>query len=176
MRIIGGTHKGKALIPPKNFKARPTTDFAKESLFNILENSFDIETIRVLDLFSGTGGIAYEFASRGAIWVDAVEIEPLHFNFIRKTVRELNLPQIHVIRNDAFKFLTFCTETYDVIFADPPYNSGNLAQIPSTVLQRKLLKPDGRLILEHSDQNKFSELEGFINVRHYGSVNFSFFG
>lgn len=175
MRIISGTHKGRAINPPKNFKARPTTDFAKENLFNILENRFDMQKIRVLDLFSGTGGIAYEFASRGASWVDAIEIEPLHYNFISKAIKDLDLSQIHVIRNNAFKFLSFCHTSYDIIFADPPYNTPNLSIIPTTVLNRKLLNDNGLLILEHSSQNDFTQLEGFTEVRHYGSVNFSFF-
>jgi 16S rRNA (guanine(966)-N(2))-methyltransferase RsmD len=175
MRIIGGIHKGKTLILPRTFKARPTTDFAKESLFNILQNIIDFDSVNVLDIFAGTGGISFEFASRGCKSVDVVEIEPAHFNYIRQTAKDLGFAQIRVIRNDAFKFLKFCTETYDVIFADPPYESPRVVEIPELVKKHALLKPGGRLILEHSSQHDFSQHSGFMDIRRYGGVNFSFF-
>jgi 16S rRNA (guanine(966)-N(2))-methyltransferase RsmD len=176
MRIIGGKYKSR-LLPaiPKGFGARPTTDFAKENLFNILENSFDISEVKVLDLFAGTGGISYEFASRGSAHVDTVEIKPLHFSYIKKTSEMLGFKQIHVIRNDSFRFLKFCTEVYDIIFADPPYNNGQIAMIPKLVSENKLLNEGGCLIIEHSATVNFSETEGFSQQRKYGSVNFSFF-
>ncbi|MDR2383885.1 MAG: RsmD family RNA methyltransferase [Prevotellaceae bacterium] len=177
MRIISGQFKGR-LLPavPKGFAARPTTDFAKENLFNILENSFDLSAVKVLDLFAGTGGISYEFASRGSMHVDTIEIEPVHFVYIKKTVTTLGFKQIHVVRNDVFRFLKFCRESYDIIFADPPYANSQIALIPKLVIENKLLNEGGCLIVEHSSNNNFSETEGFIRQRSYGSVNFSFFG
>ena len=175
MRIISGKYRGKIISPPSGFRARPTTDFAKESLFNILTNIYDFEEISVLDLFSGTGGISYELASRGCNSIDAVEINPQHVAFIKQTAKELQLNQLHIIRNDAFKFLNFCTATYDLIFADPPYEFERLEQIPNTVFDRNLLNKDGVLILEHSDNYDFSTIERFTKRRHYGGVNFSFF-
>ncbi|MDR1169711.1 MAG: RsmD family RNA methyltransferase [Prevotellaceae bacterium] len=176
MRIISGQYKSR-LLPavPKGFDARPTTDFAKENLFNILENMFDFSTVNVLDLFAGTGGISYEFASRGSKHVDTVEIKPLHFSYIKKTSEALGFQQIHVIRNDSFRFLKFCSETYDIIFADPPYTSNQIALIPRLVIENKLLNEDGCMIVEHSATDNFSEIEGFTQHRQYGSVNFSFF-
>jgi 16S rRNA (guanine(966)-N(2))-methyltransferase RsmD len=177
MRIISGQYKGR-LLPavPKTFKARPTTDFAKENLFNILENSFDISAVKVLDLFAGTGGISYEFASRGSTHIDTVEIEPSHYSYIKKTSELLDFSQIHVVRNDAFRFLKFCHESYDIIFADPPYANSKIANIPALVIENNLLNKGGYLIIEHSSSNNFSETEGFVQQRRYGSVNFSFFG
>jgi 16S rRNA (guanine(966)-N(2))-methyltransferase RsmD len=176
MRIISGQYKGR-LLPavPRMFKARPTTDFAKENLFNILENSVDIASIKVLDLFAGTGGISYEFASRGCKHIDTVEIEPLHYTYIKKTSEILGFNQIHVVRNDVFRFLKFCHESYDIIFADPPYSNNKIELIPKMVFDNDLLTKDGYLILEHSAANSFSETKGFEQRRSYGSVNFSFF-
>ncbi|MDR2026026.1 MAG: 16S rRNA (guanine(966)-N(2))-methyltransferase RsmD [Prevotellaceae bacterium] len=177
MRIISGQYKGRILpAVPKGFKARPTTDFAKENLFNILENLFDLNSVKVLDLFAGTGGISYEFASRGSKHIDTVEIEPLHYMYVKKTSEALALKQIHVIRNDSFRFLKFCHESYDIIFADPPYANAQTAHIPKLVFDNKLLNEKGCLIIEHSSNNSFPETEGFIQQRRYGSVNFSFFG
>ncbi|MDR1341383.1 MAG: RsmD family RNA methyltransferase [Prevotellaceae bacterium] len=177
MRIVSGQYRGR-LLPalPKAFKARPTTDFAKENLFNILENSFDLSAVKVLDLFAGTGGISYEFASRGSRHIDTVEIEPLHYTYIKKTAETLDFTQIHVVRNDSFRFLKFCRESYDIIFADPPYANSKTALIPKLVIENNLLNEGGYLIIEHSSTNNFSETEGFIRQRCYGSVNFSFFG
>jgi 16S rRNA (guanine(966)-N(2))-methyltransferase RsmD len=177
MRIISGQFKGR-LLPavPKGFDARPTTDYAKENLFNILENLFDISAVKVLDLFAGTGGISYEFASRGSKYVDTIEIEPLHFAYIKKTADTLGFKQIHVIRNDVFRFLKFCRESYDIIFADPPYANSQIALIPKLVTENGLLNEGGCLIVEHSANNDFAETEGFTQQRHYGNVNFSFFG
>lgn len=175
MRIISGKYKGKIISPPSNFSARPTTDFAKESLFNILLNHFNFEDIKALDLFSGTGGISYELASRGCTAIDIVEINPQHIAFIKRMVKELGFGQIHIIRNDAFKFLDFCKTTYDLIFADPPYSFNSLELIPNIVFSRNLLNKEGLLIVEHSDSNDFSADDHFIEKRHYGGVNFSFF-
>jgi len=176
MRIISGQYKGRSLpVVPRLFKARPTTDFAKENLFNILQNIVDLESVTVLDLFAGTGGISYEFASRGAESIDSVEIEPVHFNYIKKTAEALGFKQMHVIRNDAFRFLDFCKKTYDIIFADPPYDNKKINLIPQQVFKNNLLNENGYLIIEHSVDTDFSENEYFFEQRKYGSVNFSFF-
>ncbi|MDR3246214.1 MAG: RsmD family RNA methyltransferase [Prevotellaceae bacterium] len=176
MRIISGEYKGRLLpIVPKGFKARPTTDFAKENLFNVLENLFDLSSVDVLDLFAGTGGISYEFVSRGCNSIDTVEIEPLHFSYIKKACESLKIKHIHVIRNDSFRFLKFCRKSYDIIFADPPYANSKISIIPRLVFENKLLKEGGYLIIEHSAANNFSGVEGFTELRNYGNVNFSFF-
>ena len=175
MRIISGKYRGRLISPPAGFNARPTTDFAKESLFNILANTYDFEEVKALDLFSGTGGISYELASRGCPAIDVVEINPQHVVFIKRMVKELKLDQLRVIRNDAFKFLEFCKVAYDIIFADPPYAFDSLELIPNIVFTRGLLNPNGVLIVEHSDSNNFSGDSHFVEQRHYGGVNFSFF-
>jgi 16S rRNA (guanine(966)-N(2))-methyltransferase RsmD len=176
MRIISGEYKGRSLpLTPKGFKARPTTDFAKENLFNILENLFDLSSVEVLDLFAGTGGISYEFASRGSNYIDMVEIEPAHFSYIKRTVETLDFNQIHVIRNDTFRFLKLCRKSYDIIFADPPYSNKKISLIPELVFENKLLNAGGCLIIEHSAANDFSKTERFTRHRQYGNVNFSFF-
>lgn len=175
MRIISGTHKGRRITPGKSFKARPTTDFAKENLFNVLNNLIVFEEISVLDLFGGTGGISYEFASRGAENVICVEMDHKHFSFIQKTVRELDFDQILPIRSNVFRFLKSCHQKFDMIFADPPYDLNTLESIPDLVFEKDLLNEDGYLIVEHSSKNNFSDHPAFIEKRTYGSVNFSLF-
>jgi len=175
MRIVSGEFRGRHFSPPKNFTARPTTDFAKESLFNIINNHFDFEEISVLDLFSGTGSISFEFASRGTKSIQLVELNPQHFQFIKKVIDELNLKQIIPIRFNAFKYLLSCPATFDIIFADPPYDMTGVEEIPETVFRRNLLKPNGWLIVEHSRKTDLSNLPHFSEVRNYGSVHFSFF-
>jgi len=175
VRIISGTHKGRRITPGKSFKARPTTDFAKENLFNVLNNLIVFEEISVLDLFGGTGGISYEFASRGAENVICVEMDHKHFSFIQKTVRELDFDQILPIRSNVFRFLKSCHQKFDMIFADPPYDLNTLESIPDLVFEKDLLNEDGYLIVEHSSKNNFSDHPAFIEKRTYGSVNFSLF-
>lgn len=176
MRIISGKFRRRAIHPPKNFKARPTTDIAKESLFNILENEIDIKSLKVLDLFSGTGNISYEFASRGAKNVTSVELNYHHYSFIKKTVQELQLNnEIKVNKSNAFVFMKRSAESFDLIFADPPYDLKELQTIPDIVFENNLLKPDGILIVEHSDKTLFSKHKNFTRQKTYGSVNFSFF-
>ncbi len=162
-------------MPPSGFNARPTTDFAKVALFNIIATNFDIERIEVLDLFAGTGSISFEFASRGCPKIDLVELNAKHHAFIAKTADTLKFSQIHAIKNNAFTFLTFCKASYDIIFADPPYEIKGIEQIPEEVFVRNLLKPDGWLIVEHSKDTDLSAHPHFVENRHYGSVNFSFF-
>ena len=171
MRIICGANKGKRIASDGKLALRPTTDFAKEGLFNILTNRYDITQLDVLDLFSGTGSISYEFASRGCRTVHAVEIEPRHVAFIRKQGFE----QIRVIRNDAFHFLSICKIQYDIVFADPPYDIPNIEKIPQLVFQRNILKPNGILIVEHSQRSNFTEREHIFDQRRYGNVHFTFF-
>jgi 16S rRNA (guanine966-N2)-methyltransferase len=176
MRIISGKYRKKTINPPRNFRARPTTDMAKESLFNIIENNADIEPLKVLDLFSGTGSITYEFASRGCSDITCVELNHVHFSFIKKTIFDLGFEkEVKVMRSDVFKYLNYCNEKFDLIFADPPYSLPNLATIPGIILSKKLLKQDGMLIVEHSVANQFEKEPGFYQHKNYGAVNFSFF-
>ncbi len=175
MRIISGLHKGKRLYPGKYFKARPTTDFAKENLFNVLSNYFEFSELSVLDLFSGTGSISYEFASRGALMVDSVESNTRYHSFIQKTARELEFTHLTAIRADAFRFLKHISRQYDIIFADPPFDLKGIDQLPHLVFSRNLLKPGGWFILEHGKDHDFSLLPQFRELRKYGSVHFSVF-
>ncbi|TFH21218.1 MAG: methyltransferase domain-containing protein, partial [Bacteroidia bacterium] len=156
MRIISGIHRGKRIRPPGNFKARPTTDFAKESLFNILANHYDFEELDVLDLFSGTGSIAYEFVSRGARSVVAVELLQPHFKFIQDTCKALAMEQLTLIRTDAFRYLKKPYQSFDVIFADPPYDHPGLEQLPDLVISTTILADGGIFILEHPGSYDFS--------------------
>lgn len=175
MRIISGNHRGKVINPGRGFDARPTTDFAKESLFNILANQVDFEAIEVLDLFSGTGGISFEFASRGAKHIDAIESNHKHAAFIQKATHELNFKQLHVIKTNAFVFLKSCTRKYDIIFADPPYDMEGVDTLPEIILGKNILKDGGLFILEHAKKLQFTNHPNLTDHRHYGSVNFSFF-
>lgn len=167
--------RGRHLVPPKNFQARPTTDFAKESLFNIINNSYDFETLRVLDLFSGTGSISLEFISRGAIHVDSVELNFVHHRFIKETALKLGVNNLTAIRSDAFAFVNRCTVRYNLIFADPPYDLKGIDRIPDAIFERNLLDDGGCFILEHSGSYRFENHPFFSEHRSYGSVNFSFF-
>ena len=175
MRIIGGILHGKNIVPPSRLKARPTTDFAKENLFNILANRVDFKTLHVLDLFAGTGSISFEFASRGCERVDCVEMEPLHHAFIRQTAQQFGLPQIHAIRYNVFNFFHICNARYNLIFADPPYELKGLDTIPDSIFFHKLLQHDGIFILEHPQKYDFKTHPHFKQRRDYGSVCFSFF-
>ena len=175
MRIISGIFRGKRIHPPGNFKARPTTDFAKENLFNILIHQYDFEEMDVLDLFSGTGSIAYEFASRGARSVVAVEMAPAHFRFIQETCRSMQIEQVTVIRADVFRFLKRPIQSFDIIFADPPYDHPGLAELPDLVLSTEILNKQGLLILEHPGNYSFTAHPRFLQHRKYGGVNFTIF-
>jgi len=175
VRIISGIYKGKQIFPPSNFKARPTTDFVKEALFNILENHLIIEELSVLDLFAGTGSISYEFASREAKRITTVEMNPNHFKFIRSTVNELDMDQVNTIRSDVYKIIKNPWEAYDLIFADPPFDLKDLEKLPEIILESKLLDKDGWLILEHPTKIKFNHIPALFDHRNYGNVNFSFF-
>lgn len=175
MRIISGKYRGKHLHLPGFMNVRPTTDFAKESLFNILNNNFYFEDCRVLDLFSGTGSIAYEFASRGSNYVRAVELNKKQALFINQTAELIELAGFRCINADVFRFLKATTETYDIIFADPPYDMEGFERIPNLVFEKELLNEDGWLIVEHSAKTEMNSLPNFREKRKYGHVNFSIF-
>ncbi len=176
MRIISGTHKGRRIIAPSKLPVRPTTDVAKEALFNILNNLYHISAVSVVDLFSGTGNIAYEFAARGSKNITAVDANFECIKFIKKTSAELDFP-INTIKSDVFKYLEKAPIKTDIIFADPPYDleKSEFAKIPELVFERSLLNEDGQLIVEHSKHTDLSDLENFRESRKYGSSVFSFF-
>jgi 16S rRNA (guanine(966)-N(2))-methyltransferase RsmD len=175
MRIVSGTYKSRRFEVPKSFKARPTTDFAKENLFNVLANLIDWEDALALDLFAGTGSISFELLSRGCREVVCVEKDPAHYAFIKKVKAELKDDHLTTIKGDAFKFIESCDRTFDFIFADPPYVLPNLAQIPEIILSRNLIKEQGAFVMEHPKEYDFSALPHFAQRRVYGAVNFSIF-
>jgi len=175
MRIISGTHKGRAFYPPKNLPVRPTTDFGKEALFNLLNNRIDFETTRALDLFSGTGSISYELASRGCADITAVDGNYNCTSFIKRTSEEFGFAGIRVIKNDVFKFLKNPGPPYDLIFADPPYEMKETIEIPGLIFSQNLVKPGGMLIVEHPKEISFEATEHFAEQRNYSKVNFSIF-
>jgi 16S rRNA (guanine(966)-N(2))-methyltransferase RsmD len=176
MRIIGGKFRSRTFNPGKNFKARPTTDFARENLFNILSNRFDFEDLKVLDLFGGTGSISFEFASRGCEDITCVEQNRMHYLFIHSVIDKLDLKkEVNVIHEDVFRFLQKTDKEFDLIFADPPYDLKRLSELPDLIVDSEILKGEGILILEHGKKNDFSSHPDFSEIRTYGSVHFSFF-
>lgn len=176
MRIIRGKYGRRRFDVPSNIKARPTTDFARENLFNVLDSHLDYEETTALDLFAGTGAISLELLSRGCPRVIGVEKHPTQYNFINKVLQQLGDDNMQIIRGDVFKFVASCGETFDFIFADPPYDLPQLDTIPSKVLdQHCLLRPGGLFVLEHSRNNDFTSHPWFAEHRVYGSVNFTFF-
>lgn len=160
---------------PRGFSARPTTDFAKESLFNILFNYFDFEEKQVLDLFSGTGGISFEFASRGCAGVTSVEKDFKHWNYIRRVVDEMKIEEVNPIKGDVFKYLDSCSAKFNIIFADPPYSMDGIEAIPDIIFDKELLTDTGMFVLEHPKTMSFTDHKRFFLHKSYGSVNFSFF-
>lgn len=174
MRIVSGKWRSKRIFAPKNLPTRPTTDFAKESLFNILNNRFDFEAIRVLDLFSGTGNISYEFASRGTVDLTAVDQNRNCIRFITETSESLDAG-MHIVQADALQYVRRASTSFDLIFADPPYDWEHYEDLAKSILDLGLLREGGEAILEHSDQTDLSHLPGFFAHRRYGHVNFSFF-
>jgi 16S rRNA (guanine966-N2)-methyltransferase len=175
MRIIGGSLKGLRLNPPKNLPVRPTTDLAKEALFNILQNQIEFDDIKVLDLFCGTGNITYEFASRGAQQVIGVDRSIHCINYIKDTARQHGFNQIKTFKADIFKYLQLETEQYDLIFADPPYDMNQIPEIPKIIFDKNLLLPGGLLIVEHQSMQNLSNHPAFTEQRKYGHSSFSFF-
>lgn len=175
MRIIGGDLKGLRLNPPKNLPVRPTTDLAKEALFNILLNKINFEGIKVLDLFSGTGNISLEFASRGAAQVVSTDRSIHCVNYLKDTARQHKLEQIKTYKADVFKYLQMETEQYDLIFADPPYDLNQIPELPKIIFNKNLLLPGGLLIIEHQSMQNLSNHPAFVEQRKYGYASFSFF-
>lgn len=175
MRIINGKYGRRRFDVPKNITARPTTDFARENLFNVLDNFLEFEELTALDLFAGTGAISFELASRGCRRVVCVESSAIQYAFIKKVAQQLQASELHPVKSDVFRYIARGTEQFDFIFADPPYDLPELPRIPSLILDSFLLQPGGILVVEHSRKNDFSRLPGFMQLRTYGSVNFSFF-
>jgi len=175
MRIVGGELKGRRFSPPKLSPTRPTTDFAKEGLFNILENNWDLSETKFLDLFAGTGSISYEITSRGCNDVTSIDQYAGCVNFIKKTIADLNLNTIKVYKMDVFAFIEKKAAQYDLIFAGPPYPLTTLDTIPDKIFEHQLLKPEGWLILEHNPNHKFDNHPAFLHKRNYGTTIFSIF-
>lgn len=176
MRVVGGKYRNRRIDPPIGIDARPTTDFAKEGLFNVLQHSTALEGIRVLDLFAGTGNISVEFLSRGAAEVISVEQERKLFGFMQRTAAELKGSNWRVVRSDVFTFLNSHRGLYDIVFADPPFHMEGIERVPQMVIDNGLLGNDGVLILEHHDKISFKMLPGYLKTRSYGMIEFSFFG
>lgn len=175
MRIIRGKYGRRRFDVPKNITARPTTDFARENLFNVLENLTDLEGKTVLDLFAGTGAMSWEFVSRGCAAVTAVEQAQVQAGFIRSVKEKLGDTVLKLIRGDVFKFIERARDLYDIIFADPPYDHSRFAEIPDLILGSKMIKDGTIVIVEHNRNHDFSEKQGFSRHLVYGSVNFSIF-
>ena len=175
MRIITGKYKGRHFDIPKTFKARPTTDFAKENIFNVMTQYIDFEGASALDLFSGTGSITLELLSRGCTQVISVELDRDHHRFIQQCIQKLGTEGAIPLRGDVFRFIKSCKQQFDFIFADPPYALKELPTIPSLIFEKGLLKEDGVLVFEHGKEHDFSNDPHFVEHRSYGSVNFSIF-
>lgn len=176
MRIISGKLGGRRINPPAKMPhTRPTTDIAKEGLFNIISNNLDIATLKTLDLFGGTGSITYELASREAIDCTIVEKDPAMHAFIKKTVETLHLDNVHVIKSEVFRFIAQCADQFDFIFAGPPYALETIDELPRKVIEHKLLKPDGWFVLEHTPRNNYEQFPYFKTARNYGTTIFSIF-
>jgi 16S rRNA (guanine(966)-N(2))-methyltransferase RsmD len=176
MRIIGGEHGGRKFNPPSKMPyTRPTTDVAKEGLFNILENNLDISTLKTLDLFGGTGSISYELASRGAKDMTVVEKDVSMYEFIRKTSETLKLENFKLIKMDVFRFIQQCTEKFDLIFAGPPYALTNIDDLPKLIFEKQLLNPKGWFVLEHEPKNDYKKFPFYKTERNYGTTIFSIF-
>ncbi len=176
MRIIRGKFGRRRFDVPTNITARPTTDFARENIFNVIENMIDFDDEpTALDLFAGTGAITFEFLSRGCSEVTAVEKASTQYNFIRRVAAELKVDNLDLIKGDALRYVSSCRRQFDIVFADPPYNLPDFAAIPAMVLESAILKPGSIFIIEHSRNHDFSSLPHFTRHLAYGSVNFSIF-
>ena len=175
MRIITGIYKGRHFDVPRSFKARPTTDFAKENIFNVINGYIDLDGALALDLFAGTGSISLELLSRGCDRVVSVELDRDHAAFIRECMKKINVSNNMLIRGDVLRFVKSCKQQFDIIFADPPYAMPELPTQPQMILEKNMLRPGGLLVFEHGKRNDFSALPGFVEHRAYGSVNFSIF-
>ena len=177
MRIISGRFGGRKISPPSKMPlTRPTTDIAKEGLFNILQNRISFEGITTLDLFGGTGCISYELDSIGAEDVTIVEKDPVMHAFIKKNIEMLSIENAKVLKMDIFNYLNTCTTSFDFIFAGPPYALGSIDEIPKIIIEKKLIASEGLFVLEHTPRNNYEKFKGFQFVRNYGTTLFSFFG
>ncbi len=175
MRIITGRYKGRHFDIPRTFKARPTTDFAKENIFNVLTQYVDFDGAAALDLFSGTGSISLELLSRGCELVISVELDREHHRFIQQCLQKLGTQSVIPIRGDVFRFLKSCHQQFDIVFADPPYALKELPTIPDIIFEKSLLTADGIFVFEHGKDYDFSQHPHFVEHRSYGSVNFTLF-
>jgi 16S rRNA (guanine966-N2)-methyltransferase len=176
MRIIGGEHGGRRFNPPNNMPyTRPTTDIAKEGLFNVLQHSLDFEQLKTLDLFGGTGSISYELASRGVTDLTIVEKDSQMYEFIKKTAAALRIENLKAVKADVFKFIDNCTDKFDFIFAGPPYALKNIDDLPKRIFEKKLLKLNGWFVLEHTPRNDYKEFPFYKMERNYGTTIFSVF-
>lgn len=176
MRIIGGELGGRRINPPGNMPhTRPTTDMAKEGLFNILENNLEIASLKTLDIFGGTGSISYELSSRGAEDCTIVEKDTAMYEFIKKTALDLKLPNFKVVKMEVFKFLDQCTEKFDFVFAGPPYALNTIDELPKKIVERELLNTNGWFVLEHTPRNRYETYPLFVTSRNYGTTIFSIF-
>ncbi|MDX9750404.1 MAG: RsmD family RNA methyltransferase [Flavobacteriales bacterium] len=175
MRVIGGKYGRRRFDPPRGMEARPTTDYAKEGLFNVLVHAYPLDGIRVLDLYAGTGNISLEFLSRGAAEVVSVEQDRALAAHVQRTAQQLNEPTWHVVRSDVAAYLNGAHGRFDIIFADPPFHAEGVADLPGRVLASGLLEPDGLLVLEHSARTAVAHVPGYQRTRRYGPVHFSFF-
>lgn len=176
MRIIGGEHGGRKFNPPPKMPhTRPTTDIAKEGLFNVIQHKLDIEDLKTLDLFGGTGSISYELASRGATDLTIVEKDPAMFEFIKKTATTLRIENLKVHRMDVFKFIDQCQDRFDFIFAGPPYALTAIDDLPRKIIERKLLNPNGWFVLEHTPRNDYKNFALYKLEKNYGTTIFSIF-
>jgi 16S rRNA (guanine(966)-N(2))-methyltransferase RsmD len=176
MRIVGGIFGGRRFSPPARIPARPTTEVAKEGLFNMLNNSMDLEGLKTLDLFGGTGSISYELASRGAEDLTIVERDPVTVDFIKKTIAELGIKdKVNLIRNDVFKFIKQSTDRYNFIFAGPPYALETIDDLPKMVFEKQMLLPGGVFVLEHTPRNDYQHHPHFTRIKNYGTTVFTFF-
>lgn len=176
MRIVGGEHGGRKFNPPSKMPyTRPTTDIAKEGLFNVLQHKLDIEELKTLDLFGGTGSISYELASRGATDLTIVEKDSAMYEFIRKTSSELRIENLKTVKMDVFKFIDQCNDTFDFIFAGPPYALTTIDDLPKLIFEKQLLNPGGWFVLEHTPRNDYKTFPYYKMERNYGTTIFSIF-
>jgi 16S rRNA (guanine966-N2)-methyltransferase len=176
MRIISGIHGGRRIHPPSDMPhTRPTTDIAREGLFNVLQHNLEFEALSTLDLFGGTGCISYELASRGAANLTIVEKDEKMFSFIKKTISDLKFENISLIKSDVFRFIENCNQQYDFIFAGPPYALHNIDDLPIRIFEKKLVKPNGWFVLEHTPRNGYKKFEYYKTERNYGTTIFSIF-
>ncbi|RYF89908.1 MAG: methyltransferase domain-containing protein [Chitinophagaceae bacterium] len=176
MRIISGIHKGRRITPPVNMPhTRPTTDIAKEGLFNIIQNNLEIEDLKTLDLFGGTGCISYELASRGCTNLTIVEKDNKMYEFIKKTSAMLKFENFKLVKSDVFKFIESCNQQYDFIFAGPPYALSTIDDLPVKIFEHKLLNEGGWFVLEHTPRNDYKKFPHYRLERNYGTTIFSIF-